>query len=71
METEGDGGSPRAAPGPAPTTHLKPRQSDVANGPPYPGAVPVTPRQPGSGGTGLSFSLSLLLPLLAAAAALI
>lgn len=62
VETEDHGGSPRAAPGPSPTTHLRP---------PYPGAVPVTPRQPGSGGSRLSFSVALLLPLLAAAAAVV
>uniref|UniRef100_A0A453T9B0 Peptidase A1 domain-containing protein n=2 Tax=Aegilops tauschii subsp. strangulata TaxID=200361 RepID=A0A453T9B0_AEGTS len=67
VETEAHGGSPGAAPGPSPTTRIKPRQSV-----PYPGAVPVTPRQPGSGGSRLSFfSMSLLLPLLAAAAAMV
>ncbi|KAM3298118.1 hypothetical protein ACQJBY_039873 [Aegilops geniculata] len=67
VETEGHGGSPGAAPGPSPTTRIKPRQSD-----PYPGAVPVTPRQPGSGGGRLSlYSMALLLPLLAAAAAVV
>ncbi|XP_044957726.1 aspartyl protease family protein 1-like [Hordeum vulgare subsp. vulgare] len=62
-----------AAPGPSPTTRLKPRQSEVANGTPYPGAVPVTPRQAGSGGNRpSSFSLEvLLLPLLVAAAAVV
>uniref|UniRef100_A0ACD5Y978 Uncharacterized protein n=1 Tax=Avena sativa TaxID=4498 RepID=A0ACD5Y978_AVESA len=67
---EDDGGSPSAAPGPAPATRLKPRQSDAANGTPYPGAVPVPPRQAGTGssrralGGRLSFALTLLLPLL-------
>ncbi|KAF7098827.1 hypothetical protein CFC21_100541 [Triticum aestivum] len=68
VETEGHGGSPGAAPGPSPTTRIKPRQSETT---PYPGAVPVTPRQAGSGGSRLSFSLALLLPLLAYAAAVV
>jgi hypothetical protein len=61
---EDDGGSPRAAPGPAPVTRLKPRQNV------YPGAAPVSPRQPGSGGSRralggrISLALMLLLPLL-------
>ncbi|XP_044442375.1 aspartyl protease family protein 1 isoform X1 [Triticum aestivum] len=67
VEKEAHGGSPGAAPGPSPTTRIRPRQSV-----PYPGAVPVTPRQPGSGGSRLSFfSMSLLLPLLAAAASMV
>ncbi|EMS45701.1 Aspartic proteinase-like protein 1 [Triticum urartu] len=68
VEKEGHGGSPGAAPGPSPTTRIKPRQSETT---PYPGAVPVTPRQAGSGGSRLSFSLALLLPLLAYAAAVV
>ncbi|CAM0949492.1 unnamed protein product [Alopecurus aequalis] len=59
---EDDEGSPGAAPGPLPAARLEPRQSQ------YPGAEPVSPRQPGSGGSPralggrLFFVLMLLLP---------
>lgn len=59
MENDG------AAPGPTSATQIQPRRSE------YPGAAPVSPRQPGSGasrralGGRLAFALTLLLPLLA------
>ncbi|RLM55184.1 aspartic proteinase-like protein 1 [Panicum miliaceum] len=63
---DGLGGSP--SPAPAPTTTLTPRQNDAGNR--YPGAAPV-PRPPSAGSRHAAGALSLLLPLLLGAAALV
>ena len=67
---DGPGGSPSPAPAPTATT-LTPRQNDASNR--FPGAAPL-PRPPSAGSrhaAGARGGISLLLPLLLGAAALV